>query len=289
MYVYFGTFTNNQSEGIYRGIFEEGRLYSVTLFAKIKEPSYLLVENHKVYSIIQEEYSGYCEIDSNLTIKKHLFEDKTSCHISKDQNTIFLANYFSGETHKIDEGKILKKSYGNKSKAHYQDARTTILLGSDIVIIDGIQIEFPKGSGPRHIVWDQTRNVAYVNTELSNEIYVIKDYEIIFTIRTTTKKANTAAIAISKDNRFIYVSNRGIDSVSVFSIEQDSTLKKIEEVSTIFLHPRDIEISPCGKYLLVACTWGNRVVIMKRDEINGRLKYDSSSILPEVSCIVFDQ
>jgi len=154
------------------------------------------------------------------------------------------------------------------------------------------QIKLTETKGPRHMVFHPTLKVAYVSCELSSSITVfgIDDSEpdkvkcrlkVIQNINTDKdmaeeadiwKKNYVAEIALSKDGKFIYCSNRGYDTLAVFKVSQsDGTLKPISYVSTYGKTPRHFSITPDNKYLIGANQDSNNIIIFKRDLESGKL------------------
>lgn len=83
------------------------------------------------------------------------------------------------------------------------------------------------GMGPRHIAFHPQKKICYLLTELSSEICVLKyDNDILNCIQVLSslpsknQKDNLAAdIAVSRDGRMLYVSNRGFNGISVFDVD----------------------------------------------------------------------
>jgi 6-phosphogluconolactonase len=84
---------------------------------------------------------------------------------------------------------------------------------------------------------------------------------------------NTAAeISVDPRGRFLYVSNRGDDSIVVFSIEPvHGTLTIVETVPSGGRTPRSFAIDPTGRWLFVANQDSNAVELFKIDPQSGRL------------------
>jgi len=186
------------------------------------------------------------------------------------------------------------------------------LLGSDEVAVCEFEetsgslrhmysIAFPPSSGPRHLAFHPTNNsLAYVACELSNTVGTIyrrvKDgvWEtrdpFLSTIRTglpvPTVQA-VAALAISSGGDFLYVSNRaapfgtGDNSVAGFRISSDGNLSPSPFIWAVggegpgkgVNFPRDITLSPDGKFLAVANQHGGSVSMFKRSEDSGNLSF----------------
>ena len=143
-------------------------------------------------------------------------------------------------------------------------------------------IEFAKGSGPRHFEFSADGNFMYVINELSSTITVLIKYggvwKEIQTIKTLPKGFSgenwCADIHLSDNGRFVYGSNRGHNSISVFTRNQISG--KLEIIQTISVEgnwPRNFTIDPTGRFVLVANEKSNDITVFKIDGISGKLTY----------------
>lgn len=99
------------------------------------------------------------------------------------------------------------------------------------------------------------------------------------------KKNYVAEIALSKDGKFIYCSNRGYDTIAVFKVsESDGKLTPISYVSTYGKTPRHFSITPDNKYLIGANQDSNNIVVFQRDLQSGNLtminKYENVIAAP---------
>lgn len=290
MNVFFGTFTNKHSKGIYRGRWNGDRISDIKLYQEIEEPSYICEKNNNIYSIYKDEIGcGYCKIEDDHIRDIFRFEEVPSCYIYTNGDRVYLANYFTGSFYDIEE-KTKKKFVIKDStcNAHYFDGRIRIELGKDRIVENGKEITFPKGSGPRHIAYHNKNSKYYVNCEYSNEVMVIENREIIQIVKSSeNKESSSGAIKLSKDGEYLYVSNRGADTITVFKIDSNGYLNKEYEFSSGGNHPRDLCISPCGNYMLVANTFSDNIVVFKRDIHFGEIYKVQEVYVPEVSCILF--
>jgi 6-phosphogluconolactonase len=100
---------------------------------------------------------------------------------------------------------------------------------------------------------------------------------------------NSAELALDASGRFLYASNRGHDSVSLFSIDPRTGLLKLVQVeSSGGQIPRSIAIDPSGRHLLAANQDSNRIVVFNRDQKSGRLTPDGDVLdVPSPVCILF--
>ena len=154
----------------------------------------------------------------------------------------------------------------------------------------------PEGFGPRHITFSKDGHLAFLAGELSSEVAVLtyKDghfdlIQIISTIPEDWSSHNgVAAIRISDDNRFLYVSNRGNNSIAVFSIANDGILSLVQITPTNGDFPRDFAINCTGKYLIVAHQNSTVASLFEINSKTGKLTMLQTDIpIPEGVCVHF--
>jgi 6-phosphogluconolactonase len=118
------------------------------------------------------------------------------------------------------------------------------------------------GSGPRHMTFDLSYKRAYVICELSSTIIafnydstngVLSSFQTVSTLPPpATNRNTTAEIVIHPSGKFLYGSNRGYDSIVVYTINpDDGTLTQIQQQTT-GRTPRNFAIDPTGTYCIVA-------------------------------------
>ena len=138
------------------------------------------------------------------------------------------------------------------------------------------------GSGPRHFDFHPKGKYGYGVAELSGEVNAYaykKEMLSLIDTKETYKKEQpiyrTADIHISKEGKFLYVSNRGPeeDTIAVFEINENTgKLSFIERVPTFGEHPRNFVIDPTGNFLLVGNQFTNNIVIFRINKKTGKLK-----------------
>ena len=158
-----------------------------------------------------------------------------------------------------------------------------------------IALKSSNGDGFRHLVFHPLKEFSYVVNEFSNSIIVSEiDAETglfnkIQQISTlpieNTKESFAADIHISKDGKFLYVSNRGHNSISVFSINKNGKLVWKSNTSVEGNWPRNFTISKNNNFVLVANQFSNNITVFKRDSLTGALKYTGNQL--EISTPVF--
>ena len=140
----------------------------------------------------------------------------------------------------------------------------------------------PPGSGPRHLAFHRSNRYAYVNNELTSTVTVFAHdaatgaLSPMQTLRTVpdsfTGENNTAEIQTSADGRFVYVANRGHNSIAVFQVDSTSgTLTLLDVTPSLGDWPRDFKLDPTGGFLLVEHQKSDNIVVFRIDRATGRL------------------
>ncbi|WP_208589784.1 lactonase family protein [Gracilibacillus suaedae] len=130
-----------------------------------------------------------------------------------------------------------------------------------------------QGKGPRHLVVSQNRQFIYIANEFSSTVSVYRfnqeklEMELIQEIATIPQDEEIdnycADIHFSPDEHFLYVSNRGRDSITVFQVFTDGVLTFHDEVSTLGCWPRNFAVTPDGAFMLVANEHSDMITVLK--------------------------
>ena len=130
--------------------------------------------------------------------------------------------------------------------------------------------------GPRHLLFDASGAHLYVIGELSGDITVF-DYVNGSLVERQVIKADrldargAADLHLSPDGKFLYASLRlKGDGIAVFSVAADGTLTYVGYQAT-GPHPRNFNITPNGRFVLVCCRDNDSVEIYDRDASTGLL------------------
>jgi 6-phosphogluconolactonase len=152
--------------------------------------------------------------------------------------------------------------------------------GPALAPFDPPYVSTSAGAGPRRLVLSANGNFLYVNHETDSKVSVfavdgghLKEIQQISTLPADFGGRNTTAeIAISRDGRFVYVSNRGDDSVVVYAADPaKGTLTFHQRAPSLGKSPRNITIDPSGKYLFAANQNSDNVTVFRRDANSGEL------------------
>ena len=138
------------------------------------------------------------------------------------------------------------------------------------------------GAGPRHADFHPTRPFVYVINELDSTIALYKfDAEKgglqPLQVHTTMPSSYTgnnsgAEIAVAPSGRFVYGSNRGHDSIAIFSIDQSTgLLTSVGWEPTQGKTPRFFGLDPTGTHLYAANQNSDTVVIFRVNQTTGKL------------------
>jgi 6-phosphogluconolactonase len=136
------------------------------------------------------------------------------------------------------------------------------------------------GSGPRRLALSPNEKFLYVNHETDSKVSVfaiagetVKEVQQISTIPADfTGRNSTAEIQMDRAGRFLYVSNRGANSIALFAVDPaKGTLALREFVPALGQSPRNITIDPTGRYFFAANQVSNNISIFRMDPQSGHL------------------
>lgn len=146
------------------------------------------------------------------------------------------------------------------------------------------------GSCARHIVFHPNRRFAYINTEYigtvlacrwESETGTLETFQILPTIPEdyVGNYSLSSEIEIHPNGRFLYISNRGHDSLAIYRIdEEEGTLTLLGWQETLGTIPRYFTIEPGGKYLYVCNQGSGEIKTFAIDKNTGFLTYTGQSI-----------
>ncbi|MDA1315450.1 MAG: lactonase family protein [Acidobacteria bacterium] len=140
----------------------------------------------------------------------------------------------------------------------------------------------PPGAGPRHIFFHPTLPVAYTANEIGSSVTVhafnpsngtLDAVQTLSTLPEGFAGNNTCAdVEVTPDGRFVYVSNRGHDSIAAFRVDKSSgRLEAIGQFPTERT-PRSFNIDPSGRYMVAAGQSSGTLATYRLDAASGRLE-----------------
>ncbi len=169
----------------------------------------------------------------------------------------------------------------DRARAYRMDAET-----NEWVAVPEMDLVFDPGAGPRHMVMNALGDRAFVLSELSGEVFVFgkadnqfkQIQKISIVPENFAGKFGGAAIRLHPNGKFLYASNRGPDSITIFKVDETSgKLSLVACQSTGGKTPRDFNIDPSGKWLIAANQDSNALVVFKIDPHTGTLTQTSTT------------
>jgi 6-phosphogluconolactonase len=165
-------------------------------------------------------------------------------------------------------------------------------------------IESVPGGGPRHLRFSPDGKFIHLLNELTLSLTTYAwdaaagTARLVGTVPTLTdeQKAgetfNSAAEVLAHPGgRFVYTSNRGHDSVTVFQVD-DAGKAAVVQVQPIHgAFPRHIALAPGGNWLLAAGADSHTISVHRVNPTTGRLTYQTKGIIrvPAPICVLFGE
>jgi 6-phosphogluconolactonase len=160
-------------------------------------------------------------------------------------------------------------------------------------------VKLEPGSGPRHIAFHPTLPLVFVASELKSTVTTLRfDPEhgtlAIVASQSTLPRAwkgtsYVADIHVDSSGRTVYVSNRGHNSIAVFSVQPTTGVLALTQVMpTGGDWPRNFSLDPTERWLLVANQHSGSVIVFARDRENGKLARTPHRLaVPSPACVRF--
>lgn len=243
--------------------------------------------------------------------------------LDEKERHLFAANYTSGSlaVYRLDEGGAPtcmtdfiqdKGSGSNPIRQEGPHIHFTKVMGEQVFAVDlgtdsvsvyhldaaagiltdtGKALRLPAGAGPRHLAFHPgIPGSVYVACELGNSVALFRKKEgeyvlekVVSTLPESYSGENTvAAIRIWKD--WLFVSNRGHDSIAAFSIQEDGSLSLRQIVPTGGRIPRDFAVM--GDYLVIANQGSDEITVLRMNPETKLLEQTGVSVpLSRPTCI----
>lgn len=139
-------------------------------------------------------------------------------------------------------------------------------------LTDGTSLRAVPGGGPRHLAFGPKDRV-YVLNEILSSVSVFDGDQLVETVSALppgfTGNSSAAEIILHPNGKFLYVSNRGADTIAVFRVGK--TLTQVGQTPAGGAVPRGYVLSPDGKFLLVGAQNSNSVSVFRVDNSTGLL------------------
>jgi 6-phosphogluconolactonase len=248
---------------------------------------------------------------------------KGPCHVSlNNSNTKAVVSNYGGGTVSVynlnEDGSLNKASQvfnhnikTRKSHAHSAQFYKNNLFVSDLgrnglyqyqldndvyKLKSKAIVKMDGNPGPRHFSISKNGKFIYIINEYGSSITSVKkvkkgfkqiDYDSTLD-ENYTGKNSCADIHLSKDERFLYGSNRGENSIAVFKRnKKKGTLEKIQNISVHGDWPRNFTLDPTGKFILVANKKSNNISVFSINKPTGKLTFLKDYAVPTPVCLLF--
>lgn len=270
----------------------------------IDRPMYLTKSGMSLYAVLRQPFkdsanSGIVSFDINndftLSNQSDIISTrgKVGCHLCVSDNVVYCANYSSGNIIKIPDtvvnhkGNSVNRKRQEMPHPHFiyngrNDRLFVCDLGTDKIYVYDKDLNLiteasvPEGHGPRHLAFNN--NYVYCVNELMSTVSVFTfSNDSLTHIHTVSAlpdgyKEETTAAAIRFHDGYLYTSNRGHDSISVFKLINNIP-HLITNVSTGDKSPRDFNI--IGDFLICANENSNNVTFFRLiDGVPKKLQYE---------------
>ncbi|MFD0990200.1 lactonase family protein [Mariniflexile jejuense] len=330
--LYIGTYTNGNSEGIYKMQFDlkTGTLSELQLAIATENPSFIAYSPNKkfVYAVSESlggSVSAFKIRENGLLqfLNKVSSNGEGPCHISlnKQGNKAVVSNYRGGSAaiYSINrDGKLNEATqvFNYNSAENVSHAHSAQFFRDEIYIADlgtnkvyqyklknnNYELATPsifkttENLGPRHFAITKNGLYTYVINEYGGSITSIKKTDSGFeqvdydsTLEASFEGKNSCAdIHLSKNELYIYGSNRGENSIAVFKRNKyDGTIEKIQTMPVHGDWPRNFTLDPSGKFLLVANQKSNNISVFSIDAATGKLTFLHDVKAPTPVCLLF--
>lgn len=142
--------------------------------------------------------------------------------------------------------------------------------------------ELKPNAAPRHFAFHPDGKHAYVINEAQLTVTAfdydaekgeLKEIQTISTVPAGWKKGSTAEVVVHPSGKWVYGSNRGHDSIAMFSVDQKTgKLTSLGQQGKGIKEPRNFAVDPTGKFCLVANQNSDSVIVFKIDQETGKLE-----------------
>jgi 6-phosphogluconolactonase len=156
----------------------------------------------------------------------------------------------------------------------------------------------PPGGGPRHFAFHPSGKYAYANLEMTSSVTAfafdpakgsLTELQTLSTLPQETKGNSTAETQCSPDGKWVFVSNRGHDSIAIFEVDAATgKLTAKGHAPSGGKTPRNFCVDPTGSYIVAANQGTGNAVVLRIDAKTGALTPTGSDVkVPKAVCVKF--
>jgi 6-phosphogluconolactonase len=154
---------------------------------------------------------------------------------------------------------------------------------------DPPSIKLAAGTGPRHAVFSADEKSLYIASELASTVTSLsfdpahnsfQQQQVLSTLPSDFHGRNDVAeIALDPSGKWLFVSNRGHDTIAEFSVDPDSgKIRYLSEFSTLGQEPRHFAIDPTGKFILVENQNSSDIIEFQLDPATGKVSPTTTKV-----------
>ncbi len=139
----------------------------------------------------------------------------------------------------------------------------------------------PENTGPRHGWFHPNGRFAYFDMEQGSSVMAfhlnartgaLDSFQTISTLPTDFRENNSCAdLELTPSGKFLYVSNRGHDSIACFAVDAESGKLTLVEQEPTEKTPRSFNIDPSGRFLYAAGQGSGQLASYRIDADSGEL------------------
>ncbi|NBR84433.1 MAG: lactonase family protein [Proteobacteria bacterium] len=141
------------------------------------------------------------------------------------------------------------------------------------------------GSGPRHFAFHPSGKFAYLINEINLTMTAfsydaakgaLKEMHTVSTLPAADGPGpkpgwSTAEVVAHPNGKFLYGSNRGHDTIAVFSVADDGKITLVQNAPAEVKTPRNFNLDPTGKWLFTEGQGSDTIALFKVDQATGKL------------------
>ena len=215
----------------------------------------------------------------------------TSCHLAVSGEDVYVANYSSGSVTRLGEKPIVHEGRGvDPQRQEMPHCHSTVFspdhrfvlvcdLGLDTVFVydremnEVSRAKVPDGEGCRHLVFSHDGRFVYVVNELgcSVSVFGYADGRMSYLSTTPTRTYREhegphkgSAIKLSKNGRYLFITNRGEDEVVTMKITGGGRrVKVVSRISTEGREPRDFALLLDERFAIVTNQFSDSIVLYR--------------------------
>lgn len=302
-----------------------GKLAKVAAFEGIDNPSFVEINTDKscLYAISEVKQGevvcyGIDPLNNQLTEWNRHPTHGGPCYIEVNGDHVFVSNYTGGNlvVYRTNEnGKIEEETdcihFSTESRLHTirRLPKSNYYVATDLgqhklyflhfnqetgKLQRRFEVETPYPSGPRHIDFHPEIELFYVVNEFDSTILayaydlekeLVQLQQRVSTLSSDAKQENYGA-EVQCNGEFLYVSNRGHDSITTYEIINNGLLNKLSVSRLGSKWPRHFQSKiPGDKYVIVANEHSNELIVMEKTIQDGWVNSNQRYAVPRPVCV----